>query len=54
MKKSEMSLQSLFSGGEFESYRFVPGDLVKVTFEASSFVEIIVLSYGEKPEEKGE
>lgn len=43
MKKSELSLQSLFSGGEFASYRFVPGDVMKVSFEATSFVEIIVL-----------
>lgn len=54
MKKSELCLQSLFSEGEFVSYLFVPGDVVKVSFEATSFVEIIVLSYGEKPTEKGE
>lgn len=55
MKMKKKSFKPDFAGcGSFKVLRFVPGDHVRIEFDASSFVEIIVMAYddgfiGEKP-----
>lgn len=58
MKTKNCSRPHFLANGDFAVLRFVPGDHVKIEFDARCFVEVVVLEYtdeeivGEKPSGK--